>query len=151
MVYQRMKVKVKVTELCPTLCDPKDCTFHEILQARILEWVAIPFSRGISPNQGSNSGLLHYRQILYQLSHMGSPRILEWVGYPFSSGFSWPRSWTGSPALQVDSLPAVNFQGIFTYVIICYFSKQSWHLARANLFISLFLWKHWNLESYVAY
>jgi len=31
---------------------------------------------GIFPTQGSNSGLLHYRWILYQLSHQGSPRIL---------------------------------------------------------------------------
>ena len=35
----------------------------------------------------------------------GSPRILEWVAYPFSSRSSWPRNQTGSPALQVDSLP----------------------------------------------
>jgi len=40
--------------------------------------------QGIFPTQGSNPGLLHYRQILYQLSHKGSPRILEWVSYPFS-------------------------------------------------------------------
>ena len=37
-----------VTELCPTLCDPMDYTVHVILQARILEWVAVPFSRGSS-------------------------------------------------------------------------------------------------------
>ena len=37
--------KVKVTQLCLTLCDPMDCTVRGILQARILEWVAIPFSR----------------------------------------------------------------------------------------------------------
>ena len=41
-------VKVKVTQLCPALCDPMDCTVHEILQARILEWGAVPFSRGSS-------------------------------------------------------------------------------------------------------
>ena len=41
-----MKVKVKVTQLCLTLCDPVDYTVHGILQARILEWVAYPFSRG---------------------------------------------------------------------------------------------------------
>ena len=35
-------------QLCPTLCDPMDYTVHGILQARILEWVAIPFSRGSS-------------------------------------------------------------------------------------------------------
>ena len=42
-----------VTQSCPTLCDPMDCTrqgssVHEILQARILEWVAMPSSRGSS-------------------------------------------------------------------------------------------------------
>ena len=42
------KVKVKVTQLCLTLCDPMDYTVHGILQARILEWVAVPFSRGSS-------------------------------------------------------------------------------------------------------
>ena len=41
-------VKVKFTQSCPTFCDPMDYTVHGILQARILEWVAIPFSRGSS-------------------------------------------------------------------------------------------------------
>ena len=41
-------VKVKVTQSCLTLCDPMDYTVHGILQARILEWVAFPFSRGSS-------------------------------------------------------------------------------------------------------
>ena len=48
-----MKVKVLVIQSCPTLCDPVDCSppgssVHEILQARILEWGAILFSRGSS-------------------------------------------------------------------------------------------------------
>ena len=48
---------------CPTLCDPVDCSppgssVHGILQARILEWVAIPSSEGIFPTQGSNPSLL---------------------------------------------------------------------------------------------
>ena len=42
------KVKMKVSQPCPTLCDLVDCIVHGILQARILEWVAIPFSRGSS-------------------------------------------------------------------------------------------------------
>ena len=41
-------MKVKVAQLCPTLCGPRDYTVHGILQARILEWVAFPFSRGSS-------------------------------------------------------------------------------------------------------
>ena len=40
--------EVKVDQLCLTLCDPMDCTVYGILQARILEWLAIPFSRGSS-------------------------------------------------------------------------------------------------------
>ena len=46
--------------------------------------------QGIFPIQESNPGLLHCRQILYQLSLKGSPRILQWVAYPFSRGSSWP-------------------------------------------------------------
>ena len=41
-------VKVKVTQSYLILCDPMDCTVHGILQARILEWVAFPFSKGSS-------------------------------------------------------------------------------------------------------
>ena len=42
-----------VTQSCPTLCDPMDCSppgssVHEVFQARILEWIAISFSRGSS-------------------------------------------------------------------------------------------------------
>ena len=35
-------MKAKVAQSCPTFCDPMDYTVHEILQARILEWVAFP-------------------------------------------------------------------------------------------------------------
>ena len=40
--------EMKVALLCLTLCDTMDYTVHGILQARILEWVAFPFSRGSS-------------------------------------------------------------------------------------------------------
>ena len=74
-----IKKESEITQTCPTLSDPMDCSLpgssvHGILQARILEWVAIPFSRGSFPTQGSNPGLLHCRQILYQLSYKGSPQ-----------------------------------------------------------------------------
>ena len=38
----------EIAESCPTLCNPTDYTVRGILQARILEWVAVPFSRGSS-------------------------------------------------------------------------------------------------------
>ena len=50
---------------------------------------------GILPTKGLNPSLPHWRQILYQLSHKGSPRILEWVAYPLSSRSSQPRNQTG--------------------------------------------------------
>ena len=50
-----------VAQSCPTLCDPMDCnppgsSVHWIFQARILEWVAISFSRGGLPNPGIEPG-----------------------------------------------------------------------------------------------
>ena len=70
-----------IAQLGLTLCNPVDCSppgssVHGILPARILEWVAIFYSRGFFLTQGSNphiSCLLYYRQILYQLSYQGSP------------------------------------------------------------------------------
>ena len=49
----KVKVKVFVAQSCLTLCDPMDCSqsgsyAHGVLQARIVEWVVIPFSRGSS-------------------------------------------------------------------------------------------------------
>ena len=43
--YTIYKVKMKVAQSCLTLCDPMDYTVHGILLARILEWIAFPFSR----------------------------------------------------------------------------------------------------------
>ena len=63
-----------VWALCPTLCNPVNCSppdssVHGVLQPRILEWVTIPFSRGIFLIQRLNPGFLHCRQIFYHLSH----------------------------------------------------------------------------------
>ena len=71
-----------VPQSCLTLCNPMDCSppgssVHGILQARILEWAAIPFSRGSS--RPMNPSLLHCRRILSHLSHQGS-----WPPWPFS-------------------------------------------------------------------
>jgi len=65
-----------------------DCIVHGILPARILKWVSQSLLQVIFPTQGLNPGLPHCRQILYLLSHKGSPRILEWVIHPFPRGSS---------------------------------------------------------------
>ena len=91
---------VKFAQLCLTLYDPMDYTVHGILQARILEWVAVPFSRGSSQPRDQTPGLLHCKWIIYQLNHKGSSRILEWVVYPISSRSSWPRNRTGVSCIK---------------------------------------------------
>ena len=58
-------------------------------------WVdSLSLLQRIFPTQGLNPGLPHYRRILYQVSHKGSPKILEWVAYPFSSRSFPPRNWS---------------------------------------------------------
>ena len=72
-----------VAQLCLTLCDPMDysppgSSFHGILQARILEWGAISYSRGSSRTQGSNPSLLHllhWQVSSSPLCHQGSPTV----------------------------------------------------------------------------
>ena len=64
-----------VTQSCLTLCDPVDCipprfSVHGILQARILEWIIIPFSKGSSLPRDQTWE--HCRQFLYHLSHQES-------------------------------------------------------------------------------
>ena len=94
--FDSSEVKVLVGQSCPTLCDPMDCSppgssVHGILQARVLECVAISFSRGSSwprggtgvgchfllqgifLTQGWNPGLLHYRQNLYHWATWEAP------------------------------------------------------------------------------
>ena len=44
----KLEINMKVTQSCPTLCNPMDYTVHRLLQARILVWVTCPFSRGSS-------------------------------------------------------------------------------------------------------
>ena len=65
-------------QLCLTLCDPMDCcppgsSVHGILQARILEWVAMPSSRESSRPRDRTHISCISRRILYPLSDLGSP------------------------------------------------------------------------------
>ena len=81
LFFSPLSQKVFISQLCPTLCDPMDCSLisssvHGILQARILEWFAICSSRGIFPTQVSNSGILHHGRIVSLPSELlGKHRI----------------------------------------------------------------------------
>ena len=83
---------------CTTLCDPVDCSppgfsVHGILQARVLEWVAIASSKGSSQPRGSNLHLLclllqHCRSTLYPLSHWGGLPLSLWLS-PLTAPTPW--------------------------------------------------------------
>ena len=99
-----------VSQLCLILCNPmyysQPCSsVHRDSPHKNTGVGCHALLQGIFPIQGSNLGLLCCRQILYPLSHQGSPRILEWVTYPFSRGSPDPGIKLESPTLQVDSLP----------------------------------------------
>ena len=99
-----------VSQLCPTLCDPMDCSLpgssvHGDSPGKNTRVGCHALLQGIFPTQGLNPGLPHCRQILYPLSHQGSPRILEWLAFTFSRRSSWPRNQTGVPCIVGISLP----------------------------------------------
>ena len=113
-------VKVKIAQSCPTLCDPMDCTVYGILQARILQWVAFPSSKGSS----------HPRSPILQADSLpaepqgkpkntgaGSLSLLQWIltqesyqGILCCRQILYQLSYEGSP--NWSGLPC-PFQGIF--------------------------------------
>ena len=115
------EMKVLITQSCLTLCDPTNCSppgfsVHGILEARILQWIAILFSRG------SNHGLLHCRQILY-LWATGKSKILLVV-----TSIVRAQSLQTSPTLcnRMDcSLPGSSVHGIFQARILEWVAMSS--------------------------
>ena len=91
---------------------------HGILQARILEWVAVPFSRGSSQSRDQTQVSRIAGRVFNQLSHQGSPRILEWVVYPFSIRSFQPRNRTrvsciaGRFLTELSGKPCDGGQGV---------------------------------------
>ena len=122
---------MKVAQLCLTLCNPMDYTVHGILQARILEWVAVPFSRGSSqPRDWPQWPSLQVDSL--PAEPQGSPRMLEWIAYPSSSGSSRPRNRTRFPCIagrvfinwaQINICVGIYLR-IFVYVAAL---SKKWH------------------------
>ena len=94
MVQTSLYVCAKSLELCPTLCNPMDCSLpgssvHRILQARILEWVAMLSSRGIFLIWRSNACLL-------------SPALAD--GF-FTTSTTWEATFSAFPFKKVEVVP----------------------------------------------
>ena len=123
-----------VTQSCPTLCNPMDCSLpgssvhgdspgkntgvgcHDLLQE-------------IFPTQGLKPGLPHCRWVFffYHLGHQERPRILEWVAYPFFRGSAQPRNLTGVSCI-VGSLNQLSYEGRHYSLIPSHWSLGIQHM-----------------------
>ena len=119
---------------CPTLYDPVDYTVHGILQARILEWVAFPFSRGSSQPRDQT-----------QVSRIAGGFFTSWAtreaqeywsGEPIPSPGDLPDLGIkpGSPALQADRLP--------TKLQANHKNSASWEKSVSNYYLTTRLLKY---------
>ena len=108
----------EVTQSCPTLCDPVDCSLpgssvHGILQARILEWVAISFSRGSSRPRDRTP-----------VSHIGGRRFNLWA----TREAPYPSAVTFLPSKSFP--PCRHSQGATTKYIIYTYYEECIHLMK---------------------
>ena len=112
---------VKVAQSCPTLCDTMDCSPCNS-PSQNTGVGSLSLLQGIFPTQGSNSGLPHCRQILYQLSHTEA----EEINVPIHRGFLLRRvclanMWPSSPCVCIASplhtclCPKLLLQGHWSY------------------------------------
>ena len=149
-----LKVNVLVIQSCPILCNPMDCSLplssvHGFLQARILEWVANPFSRGFS-----------WPRDWTQVSHIADRFLTVWatrevlgilkcVASVLLQGSSPPRGQTCISYIylhwQVGSLPLVPPGSPIVYVNYLYcvffftFLSLIWRLSKRSDFLSHFI------------
>ena len=125
---------VKVAQLCQTLWNPMECSFpgpsvHGILQARILEWVAIPFSRGSSPPKDRlGAPALQADSLLYEpLLHVA--QLYPTLCNPMNC-----------------SLPGSSVHGIFQARILKWVAISFWAITEA-LKLSIFHFYSWRVFS----
>ena len=103
----------EVAQSCPTLCDSMDCSLpgsslHRIPQAKVLEWVAISFSRDL-PDPGIEPGSPAFQADTLTSEPPGKPSVTETIAIRIGSGVCIPRIFV--PKVQKYPLsPAVDLQ-----------------------------------------
>ena len=132
----------------PMDCSPPGFSVHGILQARILEWVAMPSSRGIFPTQGSNPHLLCWQVDSLPLSHQGIPKsTILW--------FKKSRKTILSQTVHSKMIKVVNFTSCVFFI---YLLLACWVCRCAQAFSALSSWNAqashcdgFSCEAYVFY
>ena len=84
--------KLEVAQSCPTICNPLDYIVHGILQARILEWVAVPFSR-VTSQPRDRTQVSCITGIFFTSWAIRAEKAMA----PHSSTFAWKIPWTQEP------------------------------------------------------
>ena len=125
---------MKIAQCPPTLCHPMGSTVHGILQARMLEWVAFPFSRGSSqPRHGTQVS-----QISGEFFTSWATREAQeyWNGCPSPGDLPDPGIGLGSPALQSYSLPVELSSSVVPFSSCLQFFPASGSFPMSWLFTS---------------
>ena len=120
--YLSLEVKVKVAQLCLTLWDPMDYTVNGLLQARILEWVALPFSRGsFQPGEWT------------QVSRIACEFFTSWATREAIWAYLMGFCFVLIPCHQRINVPALDIGGELTpgtkansYVLTIFFIRITW-------------------------
>ena len=120
---------MKVAQSCPTLCNPMDYTVHGILQPRILEWVAFPFSRGSSQPRDRT-----------QVSRIAGGFFTSWATREAQSLLEFPCLWVTSSFLCALRLYHIVLQwlGQESVAASCVGAPQG-----QNLVSFIFVVPHW--------
>ena len=128
-------MRAKSLQSCLTLCDPMDCSppgssVPGILQARILEWGAMPSSKGISQTQGSSPHLLHLLRRQAGFSPLAPPgkylklRICDWwYWYNFLDRYTELYATEVTKHRQCNNIPWMEFLLNHSLSI----SVEGWH------------------------
>ena len=124
------KKESEVAQSCATLCDPMDCNLpgssvYGIFQVRVLEWVALSFSRGSSQPMDR-----------IRVSLIAGRFFTTWATTTSDLSFNWPLPMSVSEQKQACGLQVKN-----TYFIAV--SQLPWHLAFWRRSALGFLWKEW--------
>ena len=129
IIWVKMKIKVKVTQLCQTLCDPMDYSpWNSLDQENGMG--SLSLLKGFFPIQGSNPGLPHCRWILYQLSHKALGNF-----FPFSA-WQFLHLQNGEPDFMVGKCVLLKMTNRFQskqISFICFWTSSEAFISGENI------------------
>ena len=125
----------EVAQLCPTLCDPMDCSLpgssvHGIFQARVLEWIAISFSRGSSrPRDPTQVSRIVDRRFTVWATREVLARCLRHNYQSLKINCSFKKKWS-----KKDGLPLVDFtqKEHLSHLALFFARLSTWGLLRVQ-------------------